>query len=101
MVTVCGAPGTMEKEVRPAEFQRHQGSLFSVTSDLTVTKHLDKVKSPVCIGLSVPPCTCPYCSEPVFPSAPVCTCLTLRWTYLTGWTGLWIRGHFTTLTVWL
>lgn len=35
--------GTMEKEVRPAEFQRHQGSLFSVTSDLTVTKHLDKV----------------------------------------------------------
>ncbi|XP_073318808.1 regucalcin [Pagrus major] len=35
--------GTMGKEVRPAENQRQQGSLFSVTSDLTVTKHLDQV----------------------------------------------------------
>ncbi|XP_070786770.1 regucalcin [Enoplosus armatus] len=35
--------GTMGKEVRPAEIQRQQGSLFSVTSDLTVTKHLDQV----------------------------------------------------------
>lgn len=60
MVTVCGAPGTMEKEVRPAEFQRHQGSLFSVTSDLTVTTHLDKVKSPVCLYWTV--CTSLYLS---------------------------------------
>ncbi|TNM93967.1 hypothetical protein fugu_002143 [Takifugu bimaculatus] len=35
--------GTMAIEVRPAELERHQGSLYSVTSDLTVTKHLDKV----------------------------------------------------------
>nr|XP_046238811.1 regucalcin [Scatophagus argus]XP_046238812.1 regucalcin [Scatophagus argus]XP_046238813.1 regucalcin [Scatophagus argus]XP_046238814.1 regucalcin [Scatophagus argus] len=35
--------GTMGKEVRPAEVQRQQGSLFSVTSDLTVTKHFDQV----------------------------------------------------------
>ncbi|XP_074482626.1 regucalcin isoform X1 [Sebastes fasciatus] len=35
--------GTMGKEERPAEVQRQQGSLFSVTSDLTVTRHLDQV----------------------------------------------------------
>ncbi|XP_027132245.1 regucalcin isoform X1 [Larimichthys crocea] len=35
--------GTMGKEVRPAEVQRQQGSLFSVTSDLIVTKHLNQV----------------------------------------------------------
>lgn len=35
--------GTMGKEVRPAEVQRQQGSLFSLTSDLTVTKHLNQV----------------------------------------------------------
>lgn len=35
--------GTMGKEVRPAEVQRQQGSLFSVNSDLTVTKHLGQV----------------------------------------------------------
>ncbi|XP_029696218.1 regucalcin isoform X2 [Takifugu rubripes] len=35
--------GTMAIEERPAELERHQGSLYSVTSDLTVTKHLDKV----------------------------------------------------------
>ncbi|XP_051282900.1 regucalcin isoform X1 [Dicentrarchus labrax] len=35
--------GTMGKEVRPAEVQRQQGSLFSVTSDLTVSKHLSQV----------------------------------------------------------
>ncbi|XP_063734028.1 regucalcin isoform X2 [Eleginops maclovinus] len=32
--------GTMAREERPAEIQRQQGSLFSVTSDLSVTKHL-------------------------------------------------------------
>lgn len=58
MVTVCGVPGTME--VRPAEVQRQQGSLFSVTSDLTVTKHLDKVKSPVYLYRTV--CTSLYLS---------------------------------------
>lgn len=35
--------GTMGIEVRPAEVERQQGSLFSVTSDLTVTKHLSQV----------------------------------------------------------
>lgn len=35
--------GTMGMEVQPGEFQKEQGSLFSVTSDLTVTKHLEKV----------------------------------------------------------
>lgn len=35
--------GTMGKEERPAVVQRQQGSLFSVTSDLTVTKHLSQV----------------------------------------------------------
>lgn len=35
--------GTMGKEQRPAVVQKQQGSLFSVTSDLTVTKHLSKV----------------------------------------------------------
>uniref|UniRef100_UPI0037E8FD20 regucalcin isoform X2 n=1 Tax=Semicossyphus pulcher TaxID=241346 RepID=UPI0037E8FD20 len=35
--------GTMGKEVRPAELERQQGSLFSVTSDLTVSKHLSQV----------------------------------------------------------
>ncbi|XP_029370660.1 regucalcin [Echeneis naucrates] len=35
--------GTMGIEQRPAEVQRHQGSLFSVTSDLKVTKHLRQV----------------------------------------------------------
>uniref|UniRef100_A0A3Q3XQZ0 Regucalcin n=1 Tax=Mola mola TaxID=94237 RepID=A0A3Q3XQZ0_MOLML len=35
--------GTMAKEVRPAVVERQQGSLFSVTSGLTVTKHLDEV----------------------------------------------------------
>ncbi|XP_022619770.1 regucalcin [Seriola dumerili] len=35
--------GTMAKEQRPAEVQKQQGSLFSVTSDFTVTKHLSQV----------------------------------------------------------
>ncbi|XP_026157463.1 regucalcin isoform X2 [Mastacembelus armatus] len=35
--------GTMGKEQRPAEVQKQQGSLFSVTSDLTVTKRLSQV----------------------------------------------------------
>ncbi|XP_028254473.1 regucalcin [Parambassis ranga] len=35
--------GTMGKEEQPAQVQRKQGSLFSVTSDLTVTKHLSQV----------------------------------------------------------
>ncbi|KAJ4918910.1 hypothetical protein JOQ06_003369 [Pogonophryne albipinna] len=35
--------GTMGREKRPAEVQRQQGSLFSVTSDLSVTKHLTQV----------------------------------------------------------
>ncbi|XP_068446815.1 regucalcin [Clinocottus analis] len=35
--------GTMGKETRPAEVQRQQGSLFSVNSDLSVTKHLNQV----------------------------------------------------------
>ncbi|XP_070711720.1 regucalcin [Pempheris klunzingeri] len=35
--------GTMGKEVRPAEVQRRQGSLFSVNPDLTVTTHLTQV----------------------------------------------------------
>ncbi|XP_059183810.1 regucalcin [Centropristis striata] len=35
--------GTMGKEVRPAEVEKQQGSLFSVTSDLTVTKHVSQV----------------------------------------------------------
>ncbi|XP_068586282.1 regucalcin isoform X1 [Cebidichthys violaceus] len=35
--------GTMGKEERPAEVQRQQGSLFSVNSDLSVTKHLSQV----------------------------------------------------------
>ncbi|XP_042369240.1 regucalcin [Plectropomus leopardus] len=35
--------GTMGKEARPAVVSKHQGSLFSVTSDLTVTKHLSQV----------------------------------------------------------
>ncbi|XP_034411270.1 regucalcin [Cyclopterus lumpus] len=35
--------GTMGKEKRPAEVQRQQGSLFSVNSDLGVTKHLSQV----------------------------------------------------------
>ncbi|XP_049895802.1 regucalcin isoform X1 [Epinephelus moara] len=35
--------GTMGKEERPAVVQKQQGSLFSVTSDLTVTKHLSQV----------------------------------------------------------
>lgn len=47
VTTACGVSGTMAIEVRPAELERHQGSLYSVTSDLTVTKHLDKV-TPVC-----------------------------------------------------
>uniref|UniRef100_A0A8D2ZCI5 Regucalcin n=1 Tax=Scophthalmus maximus TaxID=52904 RepID=A0A8D2ZCI5_SCOMX len=35
--------GTMGKETGPAEDERQQGSLFSVTSDLTVTRHLSQV----------------------------------------------------------
>lgn len=35
--------GTMAREVRPAELERQQGSLFSVASDLTVNKHLSQV----------------------------------------------------------
>lgn len=35
--------GTMGKEEQPAVVQKQQGSLFSVTSDLTVTKHLSQV----------------------------------------------------------
>ncbi|XP_039648492.1 regucalcin [Perca fluviatilis] len=35
--------GTMGKEERPAEVQKGQGSLFSVASDLTVTRHLRQV----------------------------------------------------------
>lgn len=35
--------GTMGKEQRPAEVKRKQGSLFSVASDLTVTKHVSQV----------------------------------------------------------
>ncbi|TNN36872.1 Regucalcin [Liparis tanakae] len=35
--------GTMGKEERPAEVERQQGSLFSVNSDLCVTKHLSQV----------------------------------------------------------
>lgn len=35
--------GTMGMEERPAEVQRQQGSLFSLTSDLTVTRHLSQV----------------------------------------------------------
>ncbi|XP_071335615.1 regucalcin [Trachinotus anak] len=35
--------GTMGKEQRPAEVQKQQGSLFSVSSDLSVTKHLSQV----------------------------------------------------------
>ncbi|XP_029283006.1 regucalcin [Cottoperca gobio] len=35
--------GTMGEEQRPAEVQRQQGSLFSVTSDLSVTQHLSQV----------------------------------------------------------
>ncbi|XP_031163500.1 regucalcin isoform X2 [Sander lucioperca] len=35
--------GTMGKEERPAEVQKGQGSLFSMTSDLTVTRHLRQV----------------------------------------------------------
>lgn len=47
VTTARGVSGTMAIEVRPAELERHQGSLYSVTPDLTVTKHLDKV-TPVC-----------------------------------------------------
>lgn len=43
MVTVCGVSGTMGKEERPAEVQRQQGSLFSVNSNLSVTKNLSQV----------------------------------------------------------
>ncbi|XP_074520574.1 regucalcin isoform X2 [Halichoeres trimaculatus] len=35
--------GTMGREVRPAELERQQGSLFSLDSDLRVTKHLSQV----------------------------------------------------------
>ncbi|XP_034035748.1 regucalcin [Thalassophryne amazonica] len=35
--------GTMGMEERPAVVQRKQGSLFALTSDLTVTKHFDQV----------------------------------------------------------
>ncbi|XP_026217561.1 regucalcin isoform X3 [Anabas testudineus] len=35
--------GTMGKEQRPAEVDKQQGSLFSVNSDLNVTKHLSQV----------------------------------------------------------
>ncbi|XP_040888025.1 regucalcin [Toxotes jaculatrix] len=35
--------GTMGKEQRPTEVQKQQGSLFSLTSDLTVTRHLSQV----------------------------------------------------------
>lgn len=52
MVTVCGVSGTMGKEGRPAEVEKQQGSLFSVNSDLTVTKHLNQVTPPVCLSVS-------------------------------------------------
>ncbi|XP_032364820.1 regucalcin [Etheostoma spectabile] len=35
--------GTMGKEQRPAEVEKGRGSLFSVSSDLTVTRHLRQV----------------------------------------------------------
>lgn len=38
--------GTMGREIRPAVVQQNQGSLFSVASDLTVTRHLDQVSLP-------------------------------------------------------
>lgn len=47
MNTLC-VLGTMGMELQPGEFQKEQGSLYSVTSDFTVTKHLEKV-----INLSV------------------------------------------------
>lgn len=43
----------MGKEQRPAEVEKQQGSLFSVTSDLTVTKHLSQVTSSVCLPVSL------------------------------------------------
>lgn len=48
MTIVCGVSGTLGQEVGPDEVQRRQGSLFSVSSDLTVTKHLDQVTIAVC-----------------------------------------------------
>ncbi|XP_041834791.1 regucalcin [Melanotaenia boesemani] len=35
--------GTMGKEERPAQVQKKQGALYSINSDLTVTKHLSQV----------------------------------------------------------
>ncbi|XP_026217560.1 regucalcin isoform X2 [Anabas testudineus] len=67
--------GTMGKEQRPAEVDKQQGSLFSVNSDLNVTKHLSQVDILNGLDWSL---TC----------LSLCTSLTLRWTYRTGWTGL-------------
>uniref|UniRef100_A0A674MRN5 Regucalcin n=1 Tax=Takifugu rubripes TaxID=31033 RepID=A0A674MRN5_TAKRU len=73
--------GTMAIEERPAELERHQGSLYSVTSDLTVTKHLDKV-TPVCHLCG--PCLSPVWSLSVTCVDPVChlcgPCLSPVWT---------------------
>lgn len=64
VTTTCGVfPGTMGIEVRPAEVERHQGSLYSMTSDLTVTKHLDKVT--VELVCSLPLLICDFSSSHV------------------------------------
>ncbi|NXU80919.1 RGN protein, partial [Oreotrochilus melanogaster] len=36
-------PGTMAEETRPAVLERHQGSLYTLFSDLSVVKHFDQV----------------------------------------------------------
>ncbi|XP_026157462.1 regucalcin isoform X1 [Mastacembelus armatus] len=91
--------GTMGKEQRPAEVQKQQGSLFSVTSDLTVTKRLSQVDISNGLDWSLTCLSVPVCLSlrwtclmgwtglsSVCLSVPVC--LSLRWTYLMGWTGL-------------
>ncbi|XP_035006618.1 regucalcin isoform X2 [Hippoglossus stenolepis] len=45
--------GTMGKEQRPAEVQRRQGALFSVTSDLSVTSHLSQEGEGLPDGMTV------------------------------------------------
>ncbi|KAM3585171.1 uncharacterized protein V6R79_009375 [Siganus canaliculatus] len=45
--------GTMGREVLPGEFEKHRGSLFSVTSDLSVTKLVSQVSISNGLGWSL------------------------------------------------
>lgn len=53
----------MGLEVKPAEVERRQGSLYSVAGDLTVTKLQDQV-TPVCLSVCLSNVLSSFCPSP-------------------------------------